>query len=434
MDVWTVLLSWGVLQGVLLAAALTFPGRRRGPGDLTLAALLVTFSIVLTEYCAIRLGIYVVDAHRFIVFVTTPLLFLPGPLFYAYARTLRDGRSAIALLWPHFIPAAAMAVNYAPTYIALIARALGVDPGRIPAPGQLVWINGYVAWGAEIVQLALYLIASRPVLGSFEAALRRATSLSSAIRSEWLRRLALMLLGVTIVNIAALIGMVTGRHVAGIEYVMALAYALGVHGVAFLALRDPRVFGWIAEPYEAPAATAPAEFAAPAPAQPAAQSAAPEEPEGLSVRPAAYAKSGLTAERRQTLRERLVRFMETQQPWLDENLTLAGLARQAAIPPAHVSEVLSLELKTNFFAFVNRYRVDEACRRLAETSGEAGSILRIAMACGFSSKSSFNRIFKRVTGSTPSGFARHARTVSATNGETARRLGRPDPPPPATLH
>lgn len=440
MDLWTVLLAWGALQGVALAAALLLRQPRRGPGDRLLAALVLAFSLPLAEHCFIRQGLVLVDSHHTLVFLTTPALFLPGPLFYAYARALRSGQPARREIGWHLIPAAAMAINYAPAYIALLERALGVAPGVGPVPGQIVWVNGYVAWGAEILQLATYLVLSRPVLRGLEAAVRDHVSRSSATQVEWLRHLALVLLCVALVNVVALIGMVTVRHVVELEYAMGLAYALGVHFVGFVSVRDPRVFGWhAAEPAAEPAAVD----------RHRASAERSETPDGAGAeRSARYVKSGLTPERRRLYRDRLVQLMERETPWLDENLGLGDLARQAAIPPAHVSEVLSQELETSFFGFVNAYRVHEAQRLLGAADATDRSVLEIAMACGFSSKSSFNRVFKRLTRMTPSAFAHRARRAEATSIDRpfeeadratpsprpADRLGRRKPPPAATWH
>ncbi|MCD4696832.1 MAG: helix-turn-helix domain-containing protein [Bacteroidales bacterium] len=51
---------------------------------------------------------------------------------------------------------------------------------------------------------------------------------------------------------------------------------------------------------------------------------------------------------------------------------------------------------------VNNYRVEEVKRLMAEGKHEHYTLLAIALEAGFNSKSSFNRIFKEFTGSTPS--------------------------------
>ena len=60
------------------------------------------------------------------------------------------------------------------------------------------------------------------------------------------------------------------------------------------------------------------------------------------------------------------------------------------------------------FDFVNGYRVDEVKSRLKDPKNSQYTILSIAYDSGFNSKSSFNIIFKKFTGLTPSQFVKHS--------------------------
>jgi AraC-like DNA-binding protein len=53
---------------------------------------------------------------------------------------------------------------------------------------------------------------------------------------------------------------------------------------------------------------------------------------------------------------------------------------------------------------VNRYRVEEVKRKLAEGESEKFNLIAIAFDSGFNSKSAFNTIFKKHTGVTPSAY------------------------------
>jgi AraC-like DNA-binding protein len=71
-----------------------------------------------------------------------------------------------------------------------------------------------------------------------------------------------------------------------------------------------------------------------------------------------------------------------------------------------VAQVLNEGLAVNFYEFVNEYRVREAQSRIADPRSADQTLLTIAFESGFNSKASFNRAFKRVTGQTPSAYAR----------------------------
>jgi len=90
---------------------------------------------------------------------------------------------------------------------------------------------------------------------------------------------------------------------------------------------------------------------------------------------------------------------EDDQLYLDNKLTLTRLSTATGVSKHHLSEVLNRHAGKNFYEFVNGYRVDFVRRRLE--SRTAQTVLDIAMEAGFSSKSTFNAIFKQFTGQTP---------------------------------
>lgn len=95
-------------------------------------------------------------------------------------------------------------------------------------------------------------------------------------------------------------------------------------------------------------------------------------------------------------------FMEKEKPFLENKLTIKQLSDRLALQPYQLSILLNDVLNKNFFDFVNEYRVEEVKKQMKDN--KTYTLLGIAYDCGFNSKSSFNRIFKNVTGYTPSEF------------------------------
>lgn len=102
--------------------------------------------------------------------------------------------------------------------------------------------------------------------------------------------------------------------------------------------------------------------------------------------------------------QKLLKFMETAQPYLDEELSLQKLSSLLEISTHQLSQTINQELNTNFYKFVNAYRVEEVKNKLKDPEYTKYSILGIAFESGFNSKSTFNKIFKEETGMTPSEF------------------------------
>jgi len=104
----------------------------------------------------------------------------------------------------------------------------------------------------------------------------------------------------------------------------------------------------------------------------------------------------------ETLKQRLFHVIENQKPYLNEALGLGELADSLGISTKKLSELLNQHLHTNFYNFINEYRVREVMARLATADAEKYTLIAIAYDCGFQSKASFNRIFKRKMGMSPS--------------------------------
>jgi AraC-like DNA-binding protein len=124
-------------------------------------------------------------------------------------------------------------------------------------------------------------------------------------------------------------------------------------------------------------------------------------PEPPSAKETKYAKSGLTGERMQALAEELAQFMAQEKAFLEGDLTLGQLASRTGVPQHQLSQVLNQHLGCSFFEYVNKLRVEEVKRCLADPAYRSQSVLELGMASGFNSKAAFNAAFKRLTGVTP---------------------------------
>ena len=105
-------------------------------------------------------------------------------------------------------------------------------------------------------------------------------------------------------------------------------------------------------------------------------------------------------------RDRLLALMAAEQPWLEPELTLTELAQRLRTNPGLLSRVINAGCGQNFSDFVNTYRVQEARRKLADARYAHYSLVGVALESGFNSKSTFNRVFKKLSGQAPSEVAR----------------------------
>lgn len=126
---------------------------------------------------------------------------------------------------------------------------------------------------------------------------------------------------------------------------------------------------------------------------------------------AKYAKSSLDLPTRMRIQRKLHHAMNGLQRFRDSRLTLRGLCQELKENPHYVSQVLNQDLHSNFYDFVNSQRIASARQALA--SEPAKTVLEIALAVGFNSKSTFNAAFRRHAGMTPTEFRQSLRMTSS---------------------
>ena len=103
--------------------------------------------------------------------------------------------------------------------------------------------------------------------------------------------------------------------------------------------------------------------------------------------------------------KKLEEAMEQKEAYLDPQLTLSKLATHTGIPAYRLSKVLK-QKESSFFDYVNGYRIEKVKSLLQEGKLEQLSMLGVATEAGFNSKASFNRVFKKATGITPSQYVK----------------------------
>ena len=96
--------------------------------------------------------------------------------------------------------------------------------------------------------------------------------------------------------------------------------------------------------------------------------------------------------------------MNTDKPYLNADLTIDSLAESIDCTRHHLSQVINEQLGKSFYDYINQYRVEEAKQLLADPSRDNHKIASIAFDAGFNSISTFNDVFKKLAGSTPSQF------------------------------
>jgi AraC-like DNA-binding protein len=114
-----------------------------------------------------------------------------------------------------------------------------------------------------------------------------------------------------------------------------------------------------------------------------------------------YQKSTLSEQDASLIHERLMHLMAEQKPYKNPELTLNELASILEVHPNYLSQVINSKEKKSFYDLINVMRVEEFIKLISKPSSLQYTLLAISYDCGFNSKASFNRNFKKYTGLTP---------------------------------
>ncbi|NJK97573.1 MAG: helix-turn-helix transcriptional regulator [Bacteroidales bacterium] len=98
--------------------------------------------------------------------------------------------------------------------------------------------------------------------------------------------------------------------------------------------------------------------------------------------------------------------MEKEYWFLNSELTIQDVAERLNTNKQYVSEVINRSFPEKLLRFVNDYRIEEFKRLIALPDSDRMNILGIAFESGFNAKATFNAVFKKKTGLTPSQFIR----------------------------
>ncbi len=99
--------------------------------------------------------------------------------------------------------------------------------------------------------------------------------------------------------------------------------------------------------------------------------------------------------------EKLERRFAVHQDYLNPDLKLGDLAESIKTNSSVLSRVINSSYGMNFNDFINSRRCEAFLQAIAAGEHRQHTLLSIALDCGFNSKSTFNRAFKKHTGKSP---------------------------------
>lgn len=385
------LLGSGLLSATLAAALWTATNnpdanRRLSLVLLVLAGMTSVYSLGWTGR---------VDVPATVAFMPFNLPLALGPLLFGYISTLATGRGLSRPLL-HIIPAA--------VHFLYLCAAISLPEGA-----RAAWKDGPhddvvkpLLEAATLASLTSYTFAGLGLLGRYRRWLEHERSDADRYAGRWLTRVLIALLATLVaLTLVRLYTWFVAELETGLLYVWFGIWAtwLGVEGWRYTERRFPVM----------PASPAPAAEPSIAPVEvhDAVPVAVPDAAAGPD-----WSEIG-------------VRWRSQTQAagwWREQDLSLSDLAARLGTNTAYLSRAVNEGLGMNFNEMINRMRAAEAARLI---DGDAqASLMQIAFDAGFSSKATFNRVFRTVHGTSPSEYRRLGSQISqrARESEASGRL------------
>ncbi|MEL7342438.1 MAG: helix-turn-helix domain-containing protein, partial [Bacteroidota bacterium] len=126
-----------------------------------------------------------------------------------------------------------------------------------------------------------------------------------------------------------------------------------------------------------------------------------------------YKDSSLSAKEMTRYKGRLRAAMEEEEVFMNPELTLGELSDIVQTNTHTLSRVINEGYGKSFYDFINEYRVKAFAKLALDDTNKQETFLALALRVGFNSKTTFNRAFKKVTGTTPRSYLKEQREKEA---------------------
>jgi len=320
----------------------------------------------------LNINVLIPQTHPFHL-IGYPLASVHLPLLYFNILALiRQKQLSLWFTLPHFIPYL-LCIGYLLYLQFFTASAtLQVVEGFLKLPKDMPNFLG-IANGLPMAAAGLiYVPLSFHALTKYQATLKTSYAALTGIDLNWVKSLV-KLICFLFVSIFLLIFFSTDVHVFALTYVFRLVSSVLTCFIAYYGFRYQQQIERFFH----------------------------QKMEQLQSKPKKYHSSGLKASEMQRISESISQALTQQQLYLDEEFTLQKLASQVNESPQKISETLNRLMGKTFYEFVNAHRIARAKKMLKDPTYATLSIEGIAFDCGFKSKSTFFKLFKKETGITP---------------------------------
>jgi AraC-like DNA-binding protein len=358
----------GIAQGIFVVLLLNNKSVTRSRANLFLSILLIALSFSIAHI--LFAGDIINHISAKVYTLGDPTFFLIAPLLWFYTKELTGGRVQVA--WKmilHFLPFLLIII------LSLSLQSISAQHVLIQFLDHHHKLINIVFWIVVVAQFSFYLSLIRRKWIIYRQLIRQEVSNKEHVDISWISFIMIVFL---LINLFFLFNLFVAIHFennAWLAKTTALIFSLTVFALGYKGILQKEIFKNDAELI----------------------------PDAVNGVPPQM----VTSKPDPRLIKRLLDHMQEKKSYLDPELTLSQLAKDLSISRGQLSQLINDGIGDNFYDFINKYRVEQVKKLMIDPRVKHFSMLGIALEAGFKSKSTFNLIFKRFTGLTPTEYRKN---------------------------
>ncbi len=316
--------------------------------------------------------------YPYLLGLEIPLPLVHGPFLFLYTSALTNQKSKKPTDVVHFIPFALAMLSLLPFFSSSSIHKIEVY--KQEGTGYELLVN--IIFGVTIVSGIVYTIGSLQKLAKHRSIIPTQFSFTEAINLRWL---SYLILGSSIIWL--LVIFTDDKYIfSGLVLYIGFIGYFGIKQVGIFTNNELQV------QYKTPENTlTTVTNALQAPGL-----------DGVQAEKVKYEKSKISTADIEAIHQKLSELMQTERFYTNPELTLSDLAQKIEVHPNILSQVINSVEQKNFYDYINHMRIEEFKRLISLPENQKFTLLSLAFECGFNSKTSFNRNFKKATNLSPS--------------------------------
>lgn len=337
-------------QGFFLSVNLILQ-KKSNKGNFVLAMLVGLFSVSIIDTVVFWVKYYEVNPH--LLGISLSFSYLYGPLFYLYlSRITRTKLPGPTSQWIHFLPAVGVFLWHLPYYLSG-----GETKLELIATWNNSIINALLMPFLGLLSLLIYSILAFLFIRKLE----KKHEIRIIRSNHWLGLVFKSYVLFVVFNFIYFFNILFGKSTKTSDILIALGFAIFIYSIGYLSLKMSKLLN------------------------------------GIKVDTSKYQANSLPTSFSNEMFTKLTTHITTNQSFKNNEIKLSDLAAELSLSPHQLSQIINQKANQNFSEFINTYRMKEALKLISQID----RINQLAFEVGFNNRTTFNKVFKKTTGLTP---------------------------------